>query len=137
MKNLLYLLLFCSWASIAQEQKYILLDSLTAKYKVKQYTLDTSPYRVKNTIEMYNVFLNRYDKQYIILLSVLPDLESKSNWQEIDFKKVQNNLFSTKKLFEGLENKVLGYNIISEKETKPIPNNLKLVKKSKKYILCK
>ena len=138
MKQLvLYLSLFCSCAIMAQEQKYILLDSLTTHYQVKQYTLDTSPYGVKNTIEVYNVFLNRYDKQYIILLSVLPDLESKSNWQEIDFKKVQNNLFSTKKLFEGLENKVLGYNIISEKETKPIPNNLKLVKKSKKYILCK
>ena len=129
MKNLLYLLLFCSCAIMAQEQKYILLDSLTTNYNVKQYTLDTSPYGVKNTIEVYNVFLNRYDKQYIILLSVLPDLESKSNWQEIDFKKVQNNLFSTKKLFEELENKVLGYDIISEKEIKPIPNILKLVKK--------
>jgi len=131
MKNLLYLILLCSCAVIAQEQKYILLDSLTAHYQVKQYTLDTSPYGAKNTIEVYNVFLNRYDKQYIILLSVLPDLESKSNWQEIDFKKVQNNLFSTKKLFEELENKVLGYDIISEKEIKPIPNILKLVKKVK------
>lgn len=131
MKNLFYLLLFCSCAIMAQEQKYILLDSLTTNYNVKQYTLDTSPYGVKNTIEMYNVFLNCYDKQYIILLSVLPDLESKNNWQEIDFKKVQNNLFSTKKLFEELENKVLGYDIISEKEIKPIPNTLKLVKKVK------
>jgi len=116
---------------MAQEQKYILLDSLTTNYNVKQYTLDTSPYGVKNTIEVYNVFLNHYDKQYIILLSVLPDLASKANWEEIDFKKVQNNLFSAKKLFEGLENKVLGYNIISEKEIKPIPNTLKLVKKVK------
>ena len=132
MKQLvLYLLLFCSWAIVAQEQKYILLDSLTAKYTVKHYTLDTSPYGVKNTIEVYNVFLNRNDKQYIILLSVLPDLESKSNWEEIDFKKVQNNLFSTKKLFRGLEKKVLGYEIISEEEAKPIPNALKLVKKVK------
>ena len=129
MKNLLYLILLCFCAVIAQEQKYILLDSLTAHYQVKQYTLDTSPYGAKNTIEVYNVFLNRYDKQYIILLSVLPDLESKNNWQDIDFKKVQNNLFSTKKLFEELENKVLGYDIISEKEIKPIPNILKLVKK--------
>mgnify|MGYP000994119190 CR=1 FL=1 len=40
MKQLiLYLLLFCSWAVEAQEQKYILLDSLTAHYQVKQYTL--------------------------------------------------------------------------------------------------
>lgn len=39
MKNLLYLLLLCSCAIIAQEQKYIFLDSLTAHYQVKQYTL--------------------------------------------------------------------------------------------------
>ena len=129
MKQILYFILFSCCAVQAQQEKYVLLDSLTTNYKVKQYTLDTSPYGVKNTIEVYNVFLNRYDKQYIILLSVLPDLESKSNWQEIDFKKVQNNLFSTKKLFEELENKVLGYDIISEKEIKPIPNILKLVKK--------
>ena len=136
MKQILYLLLFCSWAIEAQEQKYILLDSLTANFKVKQYTLDTSPYGVKNTIEVYNVFSKNYgkdlDSDFIVLFSVLPDLESKSNWEEIDLKKVQNNLFSTKKLFEGLENKVLGYEIISEKEIKPIPNTLKLVKKVKK-----
>ena len=132
MKQLvLYLLLFCSWAMVAQEQKYILLDSLMAKYTVKHYTLDTSPYGVKNSIEVYNVFLNRNDKQYIILLSVLPNLESKSNWEEIDFKKVQNNLFSTKKLFGVLENKVLGYEIISEGEVSTIPNTLKLVKRVK------
>ena len=131
MKQILYFILFSCCAVQAQQEKYVLLDSLTANFKVKQYTLDTSPYGVKNTIEVYNVFLNRNDKQYIILLSVLPDLESKSNWEEIDFKKVQNNLFSTKKLFRGLEKKVLGYEIISEEEAKPIPNALKLVKKVK------
>ena len=51
MKQLiLYLLLFCSCATMAQEQKYILLDSLTANFEVKHYTLDTSPYGPKNTI---------------------------------------------------------------------------------------
>jgi len=136
MKQLiLYLLLFCSWASIAQEQKYILLDSITSNYTVKKYTLSTLPYKVDYEIEIYNVFSKNYgkdlDSDFIVLFSVLPDLESKNSWQEIDLKKVQNNLFSTKKLFEGLENKVLGYEIISEKEIKPIPNTLKLVKKVK------
>ena len=77
MKNLFYLLLFCSCAIMAQEQKYILLDSLTANFKVKQYTLETSPYGVKNTIEVYNVFLNRYDKQYIILFRYYLTLQAK------------------------------------------------------------
>ena len=135
MKNLFYLLLFCSCAIIAQEQKYILLDSITSNYTVKKYTLSTLPYKVDYEIEIYNVFSKNYgkdlDSDFIVLFSVLPDLESKNSWQEIDLKKVQNNLFSTKKLFEGLENKVLGYEIISEKEIKPIPNTLKLVKKVK------
>ena len=135
MKNLLYLLLLCSCAIMAQEQKYILLDSITSNYTVKKYTLSTLPYKVDYEIEIYNVFSKNYgkglDADFIVLFSVLPDLETKSNWEEIDFKKVQNNLFSAKKLFEGLENKMLGYNIISEKEIKPIPNNLKLVKKVK------
>ena len=136
MKQLiLYLLLFCSCAVMAQEQKYILLDSITSNYTVKKYTLSTLPYKVDYEIEIYNVFSKNYgkdlDSDFIVLFSVLPDLESKNSWQEIDLKKVQNNLFSTKKLFEGLENKVLGYEIISEKEIKPIPNTLKLVKKVK------
>lgn len=135
MKQLLYLLLFCSCAVMAQEQKYILLDSITSNYTVKKYTLSTLPYKVDYEIEIYNVFSKNYgkdlDSDFIVLFSVLPDLESKNSWQEIDLKKVQNNLFSTKKLFEELENKALGYDIISEKEIKPIPNTLKLVKKVK------
>ena len=135
MKNLLYLLLLCSCAIMAQEQKYIFLDSITSNYTVKKYTLSTLPYKVDYEIEIYNVFCKNYgkglDSDFIVLFSVLPDLETKSNWEEIDLKKVQNNLFSAKKLFEELENKVLGYDIISEKEIKPIPNNLKLVKKVK------
>ena len=136
MKQLiLYLLFFCSCAIMAQEQKYILLDSITSNYTVKKYTLSTLSYKVDYEIEIYNVFSKNYgkdlDSDFIVLFSVLPDLESKNSWQEIDLKKVQNNLFSTKKLFEGLENKVLGYEIISEKEIKPIPNTLKLVKKVK------
>ena len=63
-------------------QKYILLDSLTAHYQVKQYTLDTSPYGPRRTIEMYNVFFSNYGlnkgEDYIMLFSILPDLSSKT-----------------------------------------------------------
>ena len=133
MKNLFYLLLFCSCAIMAQEQKYILLDSLTTNYNVKQYTLDTSPYGVKNTIEVYNVFLNHYDKQYIILLSVLPDLASKANWEEIDFSLLQKNFLPTKKLFDRIYNKTYNPNAKIEGN-----RQLSLVKKVKdKYFVAK
>ncbi|WP_225883675.1 hypothetical protein [Capnocytophaga periodontitidis] len=104
MKNLFYLLLFCSCAIIAQEQKYILLDSITSNYTVKKYTLSTLPYKVDYEIEIYNVFSKNYgkdlDSDFIVLFSVLPDLESKNSWQEIDFSLLQKNFLPTKKLFD-------------------------------------
>ena len=89
MKNLLYLLLLCSCAIMAQEQKYILLDSITSNYTVKKYTLSTLPYKVDYEIEIYNVFSKNYgkglDSDFIVLFSVLPDLETKSNWEVIEY----------------------------------------------------
>ena len=113
MKQLLYLLLFCSCAITAQEQKYILLDSLTAHYQVKQYTLDTSPYGTKNSIEVYNVFSKKYEtdkgEDFILLFSVLPDIDSKTNWEKIDFNKIKDNLFPTKEIFRRIMHKALGF----------------------------
>ena len=104
MKQLLYLLFFCSWAMVAQEQKYILLDSLTARYDTKKYTFSTLPYGSESTIELYNVFF----KDYLLLISVLPDYE-RDIWQEMSFKSIQNNILSTKDLFkiEILENGIV------------------------------
>lgn len=56
MKNLLYLLLFCSCAIMAQEQKYIFLDSLTAHYQVKHYTLHPHSFYEGKVIDMYNIY---------------------------------------------------------------------------------
>ena len=139
MKQLvLYLSLLCSCAITAQEQKYILLDSLTAHYQIKQYTLDTSPYGAKNTIEVYNVFSPYYGTNkgidYIILFSVLPDLSSETNWEEIDFKKIRNNLFSVKNIFMRAEHKV--FNVPLEKAFDI--SNIILIKKVKnKYYASK
>ena len=135
---LLYLLLFCSWASIAQEQKYILLDSLTANFEVKHYTLDTSPYGPKNTIEMYNVFSPYYGANkgidYIVLFSVLPDLNSKTNWELIDFDKIKSNLFPTKNIFRRAVYKVFSLPLNKEDDI----SGVRLVKKVKdKYYVGK
>ena len=94
---------------MAQEQKYILLDSITSNYTVKKYTLSTLPYKVDYEIEIYNVFSKNYgkglDSDFIVLFSVLPDLESKSNWEEIDFSLLQKNFLPTKKLFDRVYNR--------------------------------
>ncbi len=96
MKQLvLYISLFCSWAIVAQEQKYILLDSLTARYDTKKYTFSTLPYGDENTIELYNVFF----KDYLLLISVLPEYR-RGLWQEISFKSIENNILFTKDLFK-------------------------------------
>ncbi|EFS98499.1 hypothetical protein HMPREF1977_0258 [Capnocytophaga ochracea F0287] len=123
---------------MAQQQKYILLDSLTANYEVKHYTLDTSPYGPKNTIEMYNVFSKGYEpdvgKGYIILFSVLPDLNSKTNWELIDFDKIKGNLFPTKNIFRRIIYKIFG--VFSDKSLHI--NRVKLVKKiNNKYYVSK
>ena len=138
MKQLLYLLLFCSCVIMAQEQKYILLDSLTANYKVKHYTLDTSPYGPKNTIEIYNIFSSYYglnkNDDYIVLFSVLPDLNSKTNWELIDFNKIKGNLFPTKNIFRRIIYKIFG--VFSDKSLHI--NRVKLVKKiNNKYYVSK
>ena len=139
MKQLiLYLSLFCSWAIEAQEQKYILLDSLTANYQVKKYTLNTSPYGPKNTIEMYNVFSPYYGANkgidYIILFSVLPDLSSKTNWEVIDFEKIKGNLFPTKNIFRRAVYKVFSLPLKKEDDI----SGVRLVKKiNNKYYVSK
>ena len=139
MKQLiLYLSLFCSWAVEAQEQKYILLDSLTANYQVKKYTLNTSPYGPKNTIEIYNVFSPYYGANkgidYIILFSVLPDLSSKTNWEVIDFEKIKGNLFPTKNIFRRAVYKVFSLPLKKEDDI----SGVRLVKKVKdKYYVGK
>ena len=123
---------------MAQEQKYILLDSLTAKYKVKHYTLDTSPYGPKNTIEIYNVFSKLYGLNeggdYIVLFSVLPNLSSKTNWEVIDYEEIKNNFFPTKEIFKKTEHRV--FNVSLEKAFDI--SGVRLVKKIKdKYYVGK
>ena len=56
MKNLFYLLLFCSCAITALEQKYILLDSLTAHYQVKHYTLRPYSFYEGKVIDIHNIY---------------------------------------------------------------------------------
>ena len=56
MKNLLYLLLLCSCAIMAQEQKYIFLDSLTAHYQVKHYTLRPYSFYEGKVIDIHNIY---------------------------------------------------------------------------------
>ena len=106
MKKLIYIILFCTYALQAQQQKYILLDSIASHYKVKQYTLDTSPYGFKSTIEMYNVFHDNF----LILISVLPDFQNLTKWEEIDIQQVQNNLLPTKDLFSKIKLRMLTSN---------------------------
>ena len=122
---------------MAQEQKYILLDSITSNYTVKKYTLSTLPYKVDYEIEIYNVFSKNYgkdlDSDFIVLFSVLPDLESKNSWQEIPFDMLQKKYMPAKKLFDRVYNRT--YNPEAKIEGN---RQLSLVKKVKdKYFVAK
>jgi len=103
-------------------QKYIMLDSLKGKFKVKEYTLNTKElYGFKENINMYNIFI---DNKRILLLSILPEREEyraykkeitdyeklvkvigtgvsetkekkESNWKKINFDDIKNNIVTT------------------------------------------
>lgn len=95
------------------------------------------PYKVNYEIEIYNVFSKNYgkglDADFIVLFSVLPDLETKSNWEEIDFSLLQKNFLPTKKLFDRVYNRT--YNPEAKIEDS---RALYLVKKVKgKYFVAK
>ena len=83
MKNLLYLLFFCSCAIMAQEQKYILLDSLTQKFNFNKYTINAMPYGYHQGIDIYNVWINTDE---FLLLSVFPETESGNKWEKISLE---------------------------------------------------
>jgi len=94
MKKIITIVTFLIFQSFFA-QKYILLDSLTARYDTKKYTFSTLPYGDENTIELYNVFF----KDYLLLISVLPEYR-RGLWQEISFKSIENNILFTKDLFK-------------------------------------
>ena len=119
MKQLiLYLLLFCSWASIAQEQKYILLDSLTAKYKVKHYTLRPHSFYEGKEIEMYNVFNHGvfFGYNYLTLISVLPDMNNANSWVEVSKEEVEKAAVKIEEVRRSNKNKFLNSFSLVKKE---------------------
>lgn len=82
------------------EKKYILLDNLYNNYNVKKYTLNTQPlYKINAEIELYNVL-----DRGIMLFSVLPNPNSKQNWEEINFNEVKNQILTQKEINQWFRN---------------------------------
>ena len=119
MKQLiLYLLLFCSWAIEAQEQKYILLDSLTAHYQVKHYTLRPHSFYEGKEIEMYNVFNQGvfFSYNYLTLISVLPDMNNANSWVEVSKEEVEKATVKIEEVRRSNKNKFLNSFSLVKKE---------------------
>ena len=108
MKNLLYLLLFCSCAVIAQEQKYILLDSLTQKFNFNKYTINSIPYGYHQGIDIYNVWINPDE---FLLLSVFPETESGNKWEKISLEAFHSKVLSTQQLLREVDNPKNNYKL--------------------------
>lgn len=93
---LFFLFLVCQ---ISFGQRYISLDNLTEKHNVKRYTLSLKTYGIDREFEIYNVF--RGDQ--LIVFSILPDLDSDSDWQKIEYKNYSGqNMISLYKLISEL-----------------------------------
>lgn len=123
--KLILLGFFSTFLGFAQTQKkYLMLDDLAAHYQVKKYTLNTqSLYGIDSNIEMYNVF-----GQGLMLLSVLPDLDTGKNWQQIDISEVQKEVFTVQEV----------YHLFRDLLSAPQPDvNLPATKSIYKYKLIK
>ena len=128
MKIILSILLFIPCYIYSQE--YILLDSLKAKFKVNEYTLETNDiYNIKKDINVYNVFIS---KKLILLFSILPDLDEKilprmsekgQNWEPIDYAKIKDkflpkdkfqNILEEWQIHNSPEKKTLQYKLVKK-----------------------
>jgi hypothetical protein len=119
-KILIILTIICICYSYGQ--KFIMLDSLSTKFKIKEYTLNTKTlYGINKNINVYNIFI---DNKRILLLSILPEREEysaykkeitdyeklvkvigtgvsetkekkESNWKKINFDDIKNNIVTT------------------------------------------
>ena len=93
------LLLFVINISFAQNknQNLIELDSLKNLYKgeilkINKFNLNTKDlYGIDKNIELYNTFI---DSEALLLISVLPDLNSKENWTLVDINNIKDRVLT-------------------------------------------
>ncbi|AQX50443.1 hypothetical protein [Elizabethkingia anophelis] len=126
------LLLFVINISFAQNksQNVIELDSLTNLYKgeilkINKFNLNTRDlYGIDKSIEMYNVFI---DSEALLLISVLPDLNSKENWTLVDINSIKDKVLTrsqTKSFINNIKNnntsdkKTMAFSLLINKDGK-------------------
>jgi len=98
--------------------QFLNIERLKAEYPVKEYTLHTKDiYEFDKKIELFNFFLNN---STLLLISILPDVETGENWKKADKKSINTHEISTAdfiKLVSQDENKKkLVFNMIHKNE---------------------
>lgn len=119
---------------LAYCQKYFLLDSLKENFLVKEYTLKTKElYKVDREVKVYNVFLS---KNNILLLSVLPNLDSQDSWTAINTQDFVDKVLSKNEILNlatdwiddnNPDKKTLNYNLIKKENDKYYISNTCLI----------
>ncbi|MDO5608342.1 MAG: hypothetical protein Q4G08_07810 [Capnocytophaga sp.] len=132
-----WIFLFLGFYGFSQDDHriYILLDSLANDYDIKKYTLNTQElYGIDRDIEMYNVF---WKDGMLLLISVLPDLESGKDWEKIDIKLYESKLQTAQKIMlRGMDALYKGVAYEGYREAKEM-NTYKLIKrKGNSYYEC-
>lgn len=109
--------------AFTKEKKYISLELLDSLYEVNCYTLNTLDlYGVDETIEVYNV-----KTVGLLLLSVMPDFMSESNWTEVNFEDISAGMLTEWELerishsplfrksdYYGSESKTMAFQLVKE-----------------------
>ncbi|GJN58061.1 hypothetical protein ELAN_16160 [Elizabethkingia anophelis] len=126
------LLLFVINISFAQNknQNLIELDSLKNLYKgeilkINKFNLNTKDlYGIDKNIELYNTFI---DSEALLLISVLPDLNSKENWTLVDINNIKDRVLTrsqTKSFIKNIKNnntsdkKTMAFSLLINKDGK-------------------
>lgn len=93
-------MLYCFVGFSQSEQYFFLLEELPKE--VKKYTLNANKeYKIDKNIEIFNWYSIQYDQ--LILISILPDLDTNSNWEEIPYKIIENKIVNNYSLFEKIQ----------------------------------
>lgn len=92
----IFFILFGLFPIFNTAQQYVSLDDLRSNFKVQDFTLKTNTlYEFNSEVKIYNVFLS---ENVILLMSVLPDLESLENWVKIEESAFKDKLVSKYKI---------------------------------------
>lgn len=118
--------LYCFICFSQIQKNFVLLNDFKNRYKPTQYTFSTKKmYGIDKEIKIYNLSMGNGK---LLVISILPDLESDTDWEEISFKLIEEKIISIQDVEKN----------ISKENRKKFFNTFEMVKKeNNRYYVAK